>query len=344
KEIIHFQTSASKAHEKVIKTLTDSGVISFSKEAIALWIDKNLRTGGIIKEAKDTVDLKSIKLIGLLFEFDSAKQQEELLDLKEFDKKAFKALNYDLLPLTIYLSLTECSFFQELLEEYKDEPLERFIYDLAEVLSSKIKNKDVPQLKQVGITLNHIKEHTCSWLRNYWQWAYQQIQQQFIPIKEIIPVEKQENQIFTSKPPISEVQTQLSDAHEIQEINTEIEAIQQGNLKGWHLIYTPNRRLDDNSNIEIPGNTLEEREISFRQFIVRNSISCSIKPESIIRAFDWVVTVPQQTEQIRIRKEIDGETFKKIKRGAVRIFYSLDTDNKIITFFTHQKKSYYYGF
>ncbi|MDP3998600.1 MAG: hypothetical protein Q8P89_03210 [bacterium] len=343
-QLIAVESSPDKAREEAIRFFTEDKKITFTKEAVAIWIERQLREGGVVRTAQDRI---SPKLIDFFVPFlATVENQEEVksasLNLRQTDKKAFGALNYEIAPFFNILSEDERSYLVELMSAYQGEQIERLIWDMAEIISSRItaEGRNAVFPKQTNITMNHAREFISRWLKNHWRWAYVQIQDRLsgrIP-QEVIAVTGSEKIVETIKAttqPINE---------ETREVETTIVQIQRGNLEGWRLRYTFDRRIDSSSSVEIGGITMQEREEAFRQFVARKTIPCSIKPESVIRAFEWLIAVPVQVEQIRIRKDIGGETFKKLKRGAVRIFYSLDPVGKTITFFIHQKKAFNYGF
>lgn len=195
---------------------------------------------------------------------------------------------------------------------------------MAGLISSNVKEKG--NLPKAG-ALHYLSTNTASFLRNHSQWAYEQLNASLTGKDE----ETKPKQVTT----ISDVQG---------DIETTREEVAQGNLLAWHIFYTDNKSLDDKHLVEIGGSTLKEREETLEALRIKEQIPLSIKPGSVIRALDWLVTVPQDVEQVRIRKDIGGEEFKKLKRGDLRILYQMRPPEKAIIFFLHQKQAWTYGF
>ncbi|MDP3988026.1 MAG: hypothetical protein Q8P80_02685 [Candidatus Levybacteria bacterium] len=344
KQLSQVKIAAEKAHEQLIQNFAKERNKVINKETVALWIEEKLRKDGLISTADDIIDEKLAEKLGFIFPTVKENKDDlgELENLKTTDKKAYSALRYDLCPLLFVVTEDELSYFQELTEIYRNNKIEPFIWDLAEVITSAINRQqnEKSNPKQTQITITHLQDFASSWIRKHWQWAYQQIKQRVnkSPTLELnLPREANESLISLQN---SEKET----AKEIEEIEVAIEEVKQGNLKDWRIYYTPDRKTDSSSLIEINGSSMQEREEIFNRFIKTNSISCSIKPESVIRALEWVVGVPREVEQIRMSKNVSGEVFKKIKRGAVRILYSMNKDSKTMIFFVVQKKAWHYRF
>lgn len=299
-----------------IQTLMELPGIGLSTQAIALWIERRL-----VESNFDAEQFLQYALDG----------NQDILLLKDVNKKAFAALFYDIKPLFELLPEDEVLYLTQLLVESKNLPWQEFILEAAETISRRLnRNPDGSLSKQAQITLGHVRDFAKRWLKNHWQWAYEQIQNTITKI----PSPPQ----YARIEPVQEIML----PEEFKTVQSEIEETKRGNLSGWRLRYAIGR--DTRHLIDLAGETLEELEETFEKFVTEYGISCSVNRASIIHALDWLLTVPKQVEQIRIRKTVGEEVFRKLKRGPVRIFYQLDPQEKTIIFFVHQKQAYSYGF
>jgi len=317
--------------DEVLRLYTSSENVLTNQEPIALFIERKLKEGKMMQSAQDPIGAPFIDQFSMAFEHIKAQQKDgsavaEFMDLRRTDKKAFYALNYDLKPFIEILTADEISLLQDLLLESKNKPIELFIWDMAGAISSRFKEKDHNPKPD---DLPDFGKLTASFLRNHAGWAYEQLQQ------SLTGKDQRETSFESYEQPTSEIQ---------QEIETTTEKIAQGNLAGWHIFYTDNRSLDDRHLTEVGGQTLEERERALQELLLKEQHLPSIKLGSIIRAFDWLVTIPEEIEQMRIKKDVAGETFRKLKRAGLRIFYNMDTQEKKLIFFLHQKQAMSYGF
>lgn len=316
--------------------------VATCKEPIALYIEKKLKEGTIITSSQDLIGNNLIDLLTMAVEYIQAQEKDNpsatrFQNLKTTNKKEFNALNYDLKPFLEMLSASELSFLKELLGDSSGQPVAQFIWDMAELISSSFKEKRnlVLSKSQLG-AFYYLKKFITSFLRNHSEWAYSEVEQgvagEELAITNVIIDQQTQEQTEATA---NELQEELE--------NTRGE-IAQGNLAGWHIFYSTNKSSDIQQSTEIRGTTLQEREEALLDFFIKEGIASSIKPGSIVRALEWITGVPEQIEQVRISKNVGGEAFKKLKRGSLRVFYVMDTAKKSIVFFTHQKKSFSYGF
>lgn len=327
-----------KSHILTLRRFEALDSVVLSRESIALWLEAQLQKGGIITSVKDLPNQRFIDIFDALLDQSETRGQELLAGLRLEDKKAFKVLNYEIAPLLAILPIDQKSYIIELMHTYQCDATEPVIWAIAETLSSKLKGTERDFLSEyTSAAVSQVKKYAISWIRNHWKWAFSRLEK---VVSTKVPAEP----VSSHQPEETEPTTTVKEDEALDGLETAIIDVQKGNLNGWHLYYTFHRSTQDPSCVEIEGVTEEEKEASFRQFVATCSIPCSIKPESVIRAFEWLVTVPQQVENIRMSKEVNGETFKKIKRGRNRIFYSMDRERRRITFFVHQKKAMSYGF
>lgn len=350
-----------KEMERSIQAFVQSADGAMSKESVALWIESALRSGLIMARAGDPLneDTSSMLFLALSESRNRGGRSEEMQRLREERKRTFNALNHDLRPFLELLSDDEVAYLKEFVSSSQGEPLESVIWEMAEAIAS---HKNQIEERQDALSLQtafrHLKIFLEKWLKGNWRWTFTsflegleratRVEYEVVSaahevlerITEALTVflERGEDEV-TLLPP-----SELPYVAPAQELREAVEGVAPDNLSGWRIYYTTDRSTNNDSLFEIEGETLSEREEKLADFIGTNNISCSISPGSIIRAFDWLVTVPQEVEWTRIRKEVDGEVFRKLKRGDVRIFYVLDREAKKIIFFVHQKKAFSYGF
>lgn len=315
----------------MIKRFTENKNLVSSPEPLALYMEKKLREVRIVNSSQEKIDNNFINLFTDAIDHikiqGHASSPTKFQGLKENNKKAFNALNYEIKPFLELLSSDELSFLKDLLNESCDMPIESFIWDIASLVSSRFENNQIEDMSkhQLG-AVHYLRNFTASFLKNHAPWAYEQIQHALTDDKEARDTQ------------------QIPSDNLRKEIDDETTLLAQGNLKGWNVFYSQNKTTDPDSLTNIQGESLEEREDYLRQFFLQEGISTGIKPGSIIRALEWVVGVPEETEQLRMTQQIGEKTFKKLKRGNLRIFYIVDSDHKAIIFSTYQKKAWSYRF
>ena len=333
-EILRKQRVFNVPFEKAIKDYANSYDILKISEPIALYIEKKLLEGKIIQSSQDLIDTNFTDLFTRFLESvkdEKSSSPSQFRDLKETNKKAYDALHYKIKPFLEVLSQSEITFLQELLLEYSGTATEEFIWDMAGLISLRFRKETIQLSKpQIG-AFHDLSRFTASFLRNHSSFAYGQLH-------------KSSENNFQEQEKLKPEGSLAVTATLREEIESTTEELIEGNLAGWRIFYAKNRDTQQEHLAEIGGESLEEREEALGSFLLSENVSSSIKPGSIIRAFEWLVTVPQEIEQIRIRKDIDGEVFKKLKRGKVRIFYVMDDIKKSIVFFVHQKQAQTYGF
>lgn len=343
----HLPLPEERYIDTIIKEFTDGSDPAANPEPVALFLETTMRKSGIIKDAKTPVNDTIVELFNTLIDSMRTEGKEDpsfikFQDLKNINHKVFKALNYSIKPLLAIMTSDEINYLRELLGVSKGDPIESFIWEIAELTSSHFKreqNAESEETKQLkDIAANLIRKPMAAFLRNYWRWTYEQLERSLTGLSTSFVSLPSSQAVDLLKP--SDPLT----PPEVQEIQSSIKELNQGNLGGWQIFYTDNKSLDERHLTKVGGETLEEREEALQKLLLREWHSPSIKCGSIIRAFDWLVTVPEAAEQMRGKKDVAGETFGKLKRQAIRIFYNMDRQKKKIIFFLHQKQAWSYGF
>lgn len=305
-------------------------------EPLALWIEDCLKRSGLITNAQEVIDVDRAEILDSLFTEAgnlSGAIGDRWINLRAENPHTFSPLNYDLKPFISLLSKAELSYLQEILQAFQGSTLESLIWEMANLVAGNTSgiSEFAASDKTLGKAYLNFKNFSMKWLRRNWQWAYDQLLMSLsgqIPEISIIPQEEPTTLVVP----------------ELKEVETAIDEVSRGDLANWNIFYTERMLPGTDSAERIAGTTIEERERALNDFLLARSISCSIGPDSVIRALEWLTSVPQEIEQIRKRKKIAGVDFKKLERGAVRIFYRMDQAKKELVFFVHQKKSWKYGF
>jgi mRNA-degrading endonuclease RelE of RelBE toxin-antitoxin system len=272
---------------------------------------------------------------------DSSKDNTSLQPFRESNKKLFNVFNYDLRPLIEQLPDHAVAYLKEYLDISGDVSVEEVIWEMAEAMSRFINvndyHPDKPQ-QPLEKTLAEMVKFSRTWLRQNWRWAQAELERSLKPGNGQASVQPE----AVSSPQVSLEDIPLK--QEVEEVETSIKEVEEGTLSGWRILYTDNMTVTPNHLLEVGGTTLQERQDAFKRLLVEEHIACPINPDSVVRALEWVVDVPPEIEQLRMRQEINGLTFRKLKRKGVRIFYIPDPDQKTLVFFIYKKVAQDYRF
>lgn len=328
--------------ENIIKEYSEGTNLLKTPESFAIFIENQLIVVGAINSSNDLINDTFISFFTKLL---NNTQDQEIENTGS--KKAAKAVKYNIKPLVKILNEEEIDYIKELLKSSKGQSVESFIWELSDLLTLKFKaNPRTNEDHTVRNVINEIKRFSATFLRKNWGWAYGNLKDELSRTDETKQKSLEPKNETVPIAPLVEMDKEEKgrDSDEIERIENTILELKKGNLADWKLLYSTNTSVNPNHIVEIEGDTLEKREESLENFIVKMGISSSVKPSSVIHTLNWLVTVPQEVEQIRMRKTVNGEVFKKIKRGRVRIFYIMDNVKKQIIFFLYQKKAWNYEF
>lgn len=295
------------------------------KEFVALWIENYLINEGIVTSTQNSLTKQTIStLSSMLKGYDEIKKED-----------IPKKLYYEVRPLVALLSDSEKQYLRELMEDSVGNTTEYIIWEFAEAISARLKTaqSDINE-QQTKTAIKHLGEFTQKWLRKNYEWAYQQL-------KSSVRSSFEADQSATSISRIEEAEAVIKSDSETDDT---MEIAIQGNLSGWKLYLLPEIDVDTLEPVELSGNDLAAKQKWLEDYISVNKVSHDGKISSLINAIDWLVTVPQETEQIRMYKDVKGRRYKKLKRGGMRILYQLSTEDKTIQFHPHKKKDWSYGF
>lgn len=320
-EIQSQMVSSERSREKSINIFSNERPVDL--DVVALWLERKFKEAGI--PASTVLDVETVRRLGLVT--DDA--NSDLRSLRETDKKFFNTFNYELKPLIQLLPKDGQQYYKELVQISAGETLETVIWEMAYLISNRLSSTDAPADPKAT---SEIRKFSVNWLRNNWQWAYGELEK---VLKSDQGVEVPEPESLQEAEDI-----QVNNEESIDQLTQEIET---GNLASWDVAYTTNMRAQEGARlIEVGGETLEDKEAALTELLLHEGAQVSIKDSSIVNALDWISTIPPEVLYMMPSLEVNGEVFKKIKRGAVRILFQRDEEAKKITFFLHQKKAMEY--
>ncbi|MBI4096512.1 MAG: hypothetical protein HY425_02215 [Candidatus Levybacteria bacterium] len=323
--------------ENTVKKYSESEAILRDPENYALFLEEKFMDAGI-NPSLALIDDAFINFIRMITVSDKNHIKKSL------SKKSANAINYGIKPLMDILNPEDIDM-TDFAKDYAGQSVEYFIWELSDLIAAKFQSQSGVDWDNHSIksALIEVREFSAAFLRKNWQWAYDNLKLELTEIDKGRSIISTMPQNTTMSPDSRNNQNQ-NGKPSAESINNAIFESQEGNLSDWKLYYSDNRSTDIKHLTEIGGNTLEEKEKTLEVFLARSQIPVSIKSSSIINTFDWLVTVPKDVEEVRMKKNVNGEIFKKIKRGPVRIFYVMDEARKQIIFFLHQKQAMGYGF
>ncbi len=295
-------------------------------EIIALYIEELMRLNAI----NSPQNLKNI--------LDRSKATQSRY---RYGEKLPRAIRYRLIPLLRILSDDELEFIQELMEE--ENTMEPVIWELAQLIRYRQRNgngqKPAERKNHLVSDLQEVTQFGVQWVLQQREWAF----------GELKAVADAAIRASAAQPISITGRSQAIEA--IEEVTLEFqeslvetqEQSRYGNLKGWKIFYATDELIDERHLVEFAGRTLEELTEEFKNFIVKEGISCSVKSSSIISALNYIAGLPKEAEQMGKRKQVKGVLYKKVPRQGVRIFYRKPPDDPhIIIFFIYQKKAMKY--
>ena len=349
--------SSDRLREQIIQRISGGNFPTVFPEHIALYIEKMLRNGNIAGDASEVVTERMFELFDDTI---SSLQRGERIeyDRESPEKKQIRTLMYEIFPFIDTLPTEEIEYLRELLFDSIGSPLEMVIWEIASLSSIRLSSYDSATL---GELKEKVQRFAVNWWRNNWQWAYEELtrsaRDRFAIQPESAPRQPTSDALITSvsipeeisAEPLEDIVPDAASQYpsftpedKIKEFEVLDVQVNAGNLYGWELLYITHPLDHANDLVALGGVSIDERVENLTRYIADERIPCTIKPSSVIAAFDWLVTVPEETEWIRIRRVVEGEEFKKLKRGGMRIHYKMDKDSKQILFFLYKKKAMSY--
>lgn len=285
-------------------------------EFVALYLERIFKEAGMRDVHDSLTDQDREFFAQYIASFDGA---SDFAAYRITRKNAFKAFNYDLRPFFSLLGADDLDYLLELSrDQVKHEDL---LWEIADLVSTKASAADGNQK-----LFEDIKEFGKRWLvRNWATLAYSFF-----------------NRFGARRTDGGENEVEVEPFLPVEEAEEERVDFNLGNLAGWALLYTPTMTRNDTE--DIGGTSLDDRGVLLQRYLGTRDIACTVKISSVIRTIDWTVVMPPEIEKRRGQKIINGEVFKKTKRGPVRLLYQIDRDKKKFVFFVHQKTDWLYGF
>lgn len=313
--------------------------ISLSSEFVALWFTERLRAAGLISSVNDPLSSETAHLITQTL-VSTEEGKCFWRGMRDIDKKKYDLFIYTLRPLLLSLSSETASFILEFAQEARGASIEHFIWALADAIEqhkedifAKAQNG---QVNGLAPCFDDLSKFTARWLTKNWQWAYNLLLSQ---LKPSVPIEIEQNLAIG----VPEVSENVGDYQVIEDIEKEVVEMQKGPLEGWRIYYLQNLRNPDRKYwTEIKGETVAQREKALEEYIRENGVSCTVKPATIIRVLESIVTTPGSIEHVRMRLEAGDEVYKKRKRRNMRILYRVDQVEKVLLFNLYKKEDMSY--
>lgn len=298
--------------------------IMTSREFIALWFDNKFKEAGLIQSANLSGIAQMIKLM-CGHPADSLTWER----LKIEDKKAYSALYYDLRPHFFGAKQEELDFLIEFIDQpeltYQD-----LIFAVVDTVKSEngIKFEDIPEVnrKKYEAMINEFYKFTKKWVRANFKWA---LNCMFESLNSGGYSSRTAEETVTNSPILSEIERETVQTEE------ESEELSRDSFFGWKLIYITNKRSPDNPKFHLPvhGESTPERWQDLRSLMTRKGVSLANKADSIVRALESLVLLPDTVQNLRPRYFVNGEKYKKMKRDDARIMYRIDPESKAIFFY-----------
>lgn len=304
--------------------------IMTSREFIALWFDNKFKEAGLIQSANLSGIAQMIKLL-CGHPADSLSWER----LKTEDKKAYSALYHDLRPYFFCAKQEELDFLIEFIGQpeltYQD-----LIFAVVDTVKSEngIKFEDMPEVnrKKYEAMINKYYEFAKKWVRANFKWA---LNCMFESLNSGVYSSKIADDTVNNSPFLSEIDKETVQTEE------ESDELSRDPFLGWKLIYITNKRSPDNPKFHLPvhGENAPERWQDLRSLMTREGVSLANKADSIIRALESLVLLPDTVNNLRPRYFVNGEKYKKMKRDDARIMYRIDPESKAIFFYVDPRGS-----
>lgn len=285
----------------------------FDRDVVALWLEGKM---------KDR-DIHSV-----LNWFSQIRTQEELYTLKSKDKKLHDTIKYSFGPFFASLSSEEREYILEL--SGLDQSTSQILFDIAEIFSTHLQNGMLASYQKLE---NEIGQTANKWILRFEDPVFRQ------KIMAAVGSEYAKTSYRDNN-----TEQAMAEADQLsEEVEKEKKVLHDSSLISWNRYWIRDYNREGKSTA-IEGETIEEIIDNLDVLFESNGEAYSIKTSSIVNALEWFIGVPEKIKALWMKEEIDGVSYYKIKRGAIRIFCTLNPENKSIHFFTYQKKGMSYSF
>lgn len=322
---------------------TRSAGVIIEPETLSLWVESIFKTAGIVDFehallVPEVANLFNVYLEGIRKESPEAESKFRMM--RDINKRGYNELNFDLGPLVAALPDDKVTLLKEFIGECEPKDYSKLITFIGDMLSEELNNGSIKAYQpDISRSIEAYRVFTKRLISRNLEWLSEKYLEHLFPERTTIRYEEP-----ASEPDIKVLEKYSEPAQIISQFEDELVRIRKGELVDWQVLYALDRNNPESKLVEISGDSADEKAEFFQDFLANQGISCSVKPTSIISALEWKTVVPEAIEHLVIRKDIEGTRWKKIKRGAVRIFYRMDSTEQKIVFFVHQKNQDAYGF
>lgn len=298
----------------------------FDSEAMALWIESNLKTAGVIAD-NNLAETDRLTLAPL---FDGKLSWDSF---KNTHRKGYNALHFNLEPFVRLLTGEDISLLGEFLDE-EGSGIGYFISFFADCVTARLTEQENGlENQRLNIAIREFRQFYKKFLKTNWPVLFEQFQTVIF-----------DKSAFAEPDSIQEFRSENEDPiGAARELEEELAPLKEDPLSGWRVFYSTDQTSKNASLSEVTGSSLDEKEISLQQILVRERALNSIKKSSIANSIAWKTQVPKEVEIFTPAIVVKGERWKKIKRQNVRILYQMDLDNRTFVFFLHQKQDWSYN-
>lgn len=302
-------------------------------ELYSLWIEGKLKVAGIISdEGLNTECLESLRTWIAFQRKETPEAEATFKAMRYTNKEGYNILWHELGPIIDALSEDRVDLLKEFIGDSKKCDPNSLVTFLADLFFEEINEMGVTG--GLSRSLDSCYSFNRKFINQHSEWLYSQL------IKRLYH-EQTEPIGVIAEDPFTKSEPEIL----LEQFDAELAEENRDKLVGWKVFYSMDKKSEDSSLVEIPGDTCEERSRFLQQFIGSHSLSCSVKASVVIKSLESKTeSVGTVEDFITHKKRINGEVWKKIHKDPIRIFYQMQPDEKILIFSIHQKKADGYGF
>lgn len=135
--------------------------------------------------------------------------------------------------------------------------------------------------------------------------------------------------------PVEAIQTPSGDG----ELDAELVAQESDETPPIHCFYVTNPAASELQLIEAPIPTDAGDASDFAKFLRAQGVSKAVKAISIAHALEFFRTMPEMSRTLRPHETVGCQTWHKLKRGRIRIYVRMESDERIL-FHVYQRKDW----
>lgn len=338
-------TKGAENITEVIKEFTNTTNVVKSRELVALWLEEQMKQAGFTNNEKYTEPDKAKDILSVMLdeskETDLRLYSQGFSGLKETNKKAYGALNYEVKPLLYLLNEQEIIILKEFLKD-KNVDISSIILLFTDAIVDSFARGINPVNSHSEIAISHLSDFSKKWLNKNWQHALKLLEGSLQKNLSTQPLKMNDAEVKIVQPDMSYEDAILAvnpvELHPVESIQHENG---RSTLCDYTIVY---HEYGDRNNIFVlPNQSIEDMEDAFSKLIRHEGISMTTDPAIIIRTLETHMNYPKEDNQIKMKQIIHGEPYNKIrKKSGMRIFYQVDERNKEIVFTTYKKEDWKY--